>query len=195
MNKILFATNNKFKLNEARHILNIPVEPINIDIEEIQDIEVDHIVQYKAWEAYKQVKQPVFVEDTGLYFNALNGFPGALIKWLMVTIGTNGSLEKGSRNDNIIKLLSEFNDKSIFAKTSIGFAYSDSIDEVAIISGVIEGKVPSQCRGRDGFGWDDIFIPEGYDKTFAELGLEEKNKVSMRKQALTRLDNFLICKS
>jgi XTP/dITP diphosphohydrolase len=191
MNKILFATNNKFKIKEARHILNIPVEPINIDIEEIQHIEVDLIVRYKAWEAYKQVKEPVFVEDTGLYFNALNGFPGALIKWLMVTIGTNDSLEKGSRNDNIIKLLSKYNDKSTYAKTSIGFAYSDSIDEVAIASGVIKGKVPSQCRGSDGFGWDDIFIPQGYDKTFAELGLEEKNKVSMRKKALIKLDNLI----
>ncbi len=188
LDKLYFATGNKYKLKEAQEILNIEVEPVNLDIDEIQEIDIDKVVRKKALESYLRFNQPVFVEDTGLFFNALNGFPGALIKWLMISIGTNGSLENGSNNINIINLLRDFEDKTAYAKTSVGFAFSDNIEDIIVESGLVNGRIPEKNKGKRGFGWDDMFIPNGYKKTFAELGMVVKNKISMRKEALKKLN-------
>lgn len=192
IDNLYFATTNKYKLQEAKEILNINIMPINRKVEEIQDIEVDNVVRYKAHLIYKLEKKNVIVEDTGLYFESLNGFPGALIKWVLACIGTDGSLENGSKNDNIIKLLSQFNNKRIYAKTSIGFTSSNSISDVVIVSSIMYGKMPLKARGKEGFGWDDIFIPDGYNKTFAEMGKNMKNNISMRKMAFIKLKKLFL---
>ena len=194
MKKIYFATKNKYKLKEARELLtDIEIEPISLETNEIQEIEVDSVIKHKALSLYRKVRKPLIVEDTGLYFNALNGFPGALVKWVMTSIGTEGSLTEGSKNDNIIKLLSEYSDKSAYAKTSIALCNSDrSIDDVIIVSGIIEGRVSEKAIGCNGFGWDDFFIPSGHTITFAQMSSEEKNKISMRKKALLELKKFLL---
>jgi XTP/dITP diphosphohydrolase len=189
---LYFATTNQFKIKEAQNILNKEIEPIIIDdIPEIQEIDTDEIVKYKSIHSYNQIGYPVMVEDTGLYFNALNGFPGALIKWLLKSIGTDGTLSNGSKNDSIIRLIDKFDDKTAYAKTSIGL-YNPKISQPIIIAtGIIYGTISDKAIGKNGFGWDDIFIPNGYSKTFAEMTTEEKNNISMRKKALENLKKSL----
>jgi len=170
-----FATGNKNKLQEVNNILESPLEQIEIDLDEIQATEVEDVVKKKAEEAFKQTGKPVLVEDTGLYFEALNGFPGALIKWLLDSIG----------NEGIVNLLSTKENRKAYAKTVFGYFNGK---ETHLFVGKLEGVIPTKIQGDNGFGWDPLFIPEGSDKSFAEMSSGEKNKISMRKMALKQLN-------
>ena len=176
--ELLFVTGNENKLKEISQILGFEVKGVKIDLPEIQDIEVDNIIEYKARDAYEKVKKPVVIEDTGLYFESMNGFPGALIKWILKSVDNGG----------IIKILKNMENKRAYAKTSIG--YFDG-NEFRIFSGIIKGEICEEPRGENGFGWDKIFQPDGYNKTFAEMTNEEKNNISMRKIAFEKFREFL----
>lgn len=178
--KICFVTSNENKLREAEDILGLKLEQANIDVREIQSLDVEEVATEKAKEAYKIVKKPVIVEDTGLYIESLNGFPGALIKWVMKSIG----------NEGICKMVEE--DRKALARTCVCF-YDGS--ELKVFTGEIKGRISDRPRGESGFGWDAIFIPEGYEETFAELGMDVKNKISMRRIAFIKLKEYLESKS
>lgn len=171
-----FVTSNKNKLREFEEILGIKLEQIELDLDEIQEVDVERVVEHKAREAYKKTKKPVIVEDTGLYIEEWNGLPGALVKWFERTIG----YEKLAR-------MIEKNRKA-YAKTVIGYFNGK---EYKNFIGEIKGSIAEKPRGKTGFGWDVIFIPKGHDRTFAEMGGEEKNKISMRRLALEGLKKFL----
>ncbi len=136
---------------------------MKIDLPEEQEIEVDKIIESKVRVAYNEIKQPVIVEDTGLYFEAMNGFPGALIKWVLKSMGNEGA----------IKMINGMEHRKAYAKTSIG--YFDG-KEFQVFSGIINGKINNEPIGDKGFGWDMIFIPENCEKTFAEMSDEEKKE-------------------
>lgn len=189
MDNLYFVTSNEFKLKEASEILGIKIKSININVDEIQDIDIDKIIKHKVIASYKAINKPVMVEDTGLYIEALNGFPGGLIKWLMKSIGTTGSLEFGTKNNNIIKLLENYNNKKIYAKTSVAIAYS--YETIIITNGILKGAISNNPVGNNGFGWDDIFIPEGYNKTLAQMTIQQKNEISMRKIAFSRIKEHI----
>lgn len=172
-----FATGNKNKLQEVNSILGVSLEQIHIDLDEIQAIEVEDVVKKKAVEAFNQTGKSVLVEDTGLYFEALNGFPGALIKWLLDSLG----------NEEIINLLSAKENRKAYAKTVFG--YFDG-KKTHLFTGKLEGTIPTKIQGDGGFGWDPLFIPEGHTKTLAEMTSEEKNAVSSRKIALEKLNSL-----
>ena len=173
-----FVTSNKNKVREFEGILGMKLEQIEVDLEEIQEIEVERVVEHKALEAYEKTGKPVMVEDTGLYIEAWNGFPGALAKWVGKTIGF----------ENIPNMLtvrtSDVLNMKAYAKTIVG--YYDG-NHLKFFEGKIKGTIPTEARGESGFGWDQIFIPEGHEKTFAEMSAEEKNAVSMRRLALEKL--------
>ncbi|MDP3785453.1 MAG: RdgB/HAM1 family non-canonical purine NTP pyrophosphatase, partial [bacterium] len=171
-----FVTSNKNKLKEFEKILGIRPEQIEIDLEEIQEIEVEKVVEHKVLEAYEKVGKPVIVEDTGLYIEAWKGFPGALAKWVGKTIGF----------ENIPTMLQ--GDRSAYAKTIIGYYDGNHLE---LFEGKIAGRIPEGARGEYGFGWDSIFIPEGRERTFAEIAVDEKNAISMRRLALEKLKSFL----
>lgn len=176
--KIYFITGNKNKLKEAKAILE-DFEIINLDIElpELQG-EPEDIVKEKAKLAAKKLDKPVFVEDTCLCFNALNGMPGPYIKHFIEKIGREG----------LVRLLSGYEDKSARGIAIIGYCEPGKKPE--IFEGVVDGIiVEPKCES--GFGWDPIFVPKGYQETFAEMGAEEKNKVSHRKRALEKFREFL----
>ena len=177
--KIFFVTGNENKLREASEILGFEVTSLSIDLPEEQEIEVDRIIESKARAAYEKVKHPVIVEDTGLYFEAMNGFPGGLIKWVLKSTG----------NEGVVTMLDGFGNRKAYAKTSIG--YFDGVS-LKIFSGTIKGNISKEPKGENGFGWDMIFMPENYEKTFAEMTNEEKNKISMRKIAFEDLKKFLL---
>jgi inosine triphosphate pyrophosphatase len=173
---LYFITSNKGKLAEAQTILG-DVEALNIDLPEIQDLDAHKIIRTKLEEALRYRVGPFIVEDTSLYFDALNGLPGPLIKWFMESIG----------NEGLYKMADTFGNFSAEAKTIVG--YSDVQAHTSFFEGSIKGTIVSP-RGK-GFGWDPIFQPEGYSKTFGELDVKEKNLFSMRKIALEKLREYL----
>lgn len=172
-----FVTKNLNKLKEVNEILGKNLQQIDMEPFEPQGLDVAEVVKEKARDAYHKTGKFVLVEDTGLEFAAWKGLPGALIKWFIHSVG----------NEGVLKMLSEETNRKATAKTAIGF-YDGK--ECHVFVGEIQGTVPPVIRGKGGFGWDPIFIPEGYDKSFAEMTSKEKNAVSMRRLALLRLKEF-----
>jgi non-canonical purine NTP pyrophosphatase (RdgB/HAM1 family) len=174
-----FVTGNPNKAKEAGDILGTPLEQVEVaDLFEIQTKDLDELVRHKAQQAYDVLKCPVMVEDSGLVFHAWNGLPGALVKWFEATVGCEGML----------KMLQSFDNRG--AKAICCMAVHDG-ENIQIVRGEVEGIIASEIRGRNGFGWDVLFIPEGYDKTYAEMNPEEKNAISHRKRALESLKALL----
>lgn len=174
---LYFITGNKNKLNEAKSI--IPnVEQIDIDLPEIQDIDAKEIIKAKLLEALNHKEAEFIVEDTSLYIDGLNGLPGPLIKWFTKAIG----------NEGLSNIAEKIENTNAEAKTIIGYAKSP--EEIYYFEGSIKGKI-IHPQGKSGFGWDPIFKPEGHSKSFAEMGQQEKNKISMRKVAFTQLKDFI----
>jgi non-canonical purine NTP pyrophosphatase (RdgB/HAM1 family) len=175
---ILFATGNPHKVAQVAAVLNRPVIQIEVELPEIQAVDVREVIEEKTKAAYRIVGKPVLVEDTSLSFHAWNGLPGALIKWFLTRVG----------NDGICNMLSAFADKRAVAETYLG--YFDG-DKVFLFAAHVEGEIVPHPRGSNGFGWDPIFQPTGFGKTFAELTLEQADSVNMRKLAALKLKDYL----
>lgn len=171
--KIIFLTGNKNKFEEAKQIIP-DLEQSDIDLTEIQSLDPKEIIAHKLNEAKKNIKGNLVVEDTSLYLDCLNGLPGPLIKWFLKTTG----------NEGLVKIAESFGNTKAVAKVIVGFAKEDGSEE--FFEGSINGNIVKP-RGETNFGWDPIFEPEGYDKTFAEMTTEEKGKISMRKIAFQKL--------
>jgi non-canonical purine NTP pyrophosphatase (RdgB/HAM1 family) len=124
------------------------------------------------------VRKPLFVWDQSLYIHCLNDFPGPLVKWFWERV----TLER------ICEIANCFRDYKISAKTTLTF-YDGK--EMRHFYGIVKGRIPGCPRGGNGFAWDPIFIPEGSDKTFADMTSEEKNAISMHRIALEQLREFL----
>lgn len=172
MEELTFATSNGGKVEEAREILDLEIKQENIDLREIQAIETDETAEEKARQAYEETGKPVIVDDTGLFLEEWEGFPGALVKWALKSKGADG----------ICKMAED--DNAATARTSIGLCKDGKVE---VFTGEVKGRITDRPRGEDGFGWDPVFIPEGYDQTFAEMDAKEKNQISMRKKALQKL--------
>jgi non-canonical purine NTP pyrophosphatase (RdgB/HAM1 family) len=171
MTHFTFVTQSLDKLNEAERILGMKLDRYDLELPEIQSIDVEEVITYKAKYAYNALgRKPVMVEDTGLYIEAWNGLPGALIKWFIKSVGTTG----------ICSMLHEFHDRRARAKTVVA-TYDGQLQ---IFPGEIHGRVASAPTGEGGFGWDKIFVPEGASRTFAEMSPSEKDSYSMRRLAL-----------
>mgnify|MGYP001574770121 CR=1 FL=1 len=154
------------------------VEQLDIDLPEIQDIDAKNIIRVKLMEAFNHQEGEFIVEDTSLYLECLKSLPGPLIKWFLKTIGSEG----------LFNLAEKLGDNRAEAKTIIG--YAKNREELYFFEGLVTGKIVAPI-GKSNFGWDPIFQPDGCDKTFAEMTVEEKNKVSMRKFAVEKLKDFL----
>ncbi len=174
---LYLITGNKNKFEEIKAV--IPnVQQLDIDLPELQDVDARRIIEQKLSEAVHHHKESFIVEDTSLYLDCLNGFPGPLIKWL----------EKGVGVEGIWKLAKTLGNTRAQAKTLIGFA--KSCDEMYFFEGVVQGSIVAP-RGTNDFGWGPIFQPEGCAQTFGEMSREEKQKIGMRGQALVKLQEFL----
>lgn len=174
---IYFITGNKNKFGEVKAILP-EVEQLDIDLPEIQEIDAREIIKAKLLEALNHRKSEFIVEDTSLYLDTLKGLPGPLIKWFLKTVG----------NEGLFQIAEKFGNYNAEAKTIIGYAKSH--EEIYFFEGSLKGTIV-QPRGASGFGWDPVFQPERSAKTFAEMGQEEKNTISMRKIALEKFKEFL----
>lgn len=173
---MILVTGNKNKVKEFEFILGTHIKNIDLQIEEIQSIDVEEVAKNKAKDAYNILKEPVIVEDTGLYFEELNGLPGALIKFFVKNI----SLEK------ICSLVGE--NRKAKAITCIAFFNGK---EMRVAEAEVKGTITKEPRGENGFGWDPIFLPDGSDKTFGELTSEEKQSRFMRHEAIDKLRDIL----
>lgn len=172
--KIRFLSSNERKTAEVRQILEPKgVEAIAVDhkIDEIQTMNVEALLRSKAIKAYQFIGRPLFVEHTALYAEALNQFPGGLTQVFWDTLGA----------DRVTALFKSLGDQRVTAKTHV--AYIDG-KTIQTFEGAVPGCFPDEPRGPPGFQWDPVFIPDGYDQTFAEMGTEAKNQISMRKLAL-----------
>ena len=169
-----FATGNANKLREVNEILGHDLEQIAVDLYEPQGLDVAEVVRMKAEDAFRKTGKFVLVEDTALECVAWNGLPGPLIKWFLDTVG----------NDGILRMLAQTTDRRAIAKTAVGFFDGNTAH---VFVGEVMGTIPHDLRGSGGFGWDPIFIPDGFSKSFAEMAREEKNAVSMRRLALENM--------
>ncbi len=174
LTKILFATTNEGKIREATDILGIEVEPIKIELDEIQSLDFREVIEHKAKQAFEKVGQPVLVEDSGIIFTALGQLPGVFTKWFL----------KSLKNEGMVKLLDTFENKEAIAVSYVGFYDGQTM---IVEFGETKGRIVAP-RGDGGFGWDPIFEPTGHDQTFGEMDSNLKNDFSMRKVALM---NFL----
>lgn len=149
----------------------------NIEYDEIQDDTTEAISMRSCMDLSGKVRTPFFLEDTGLYIDALNGFPGPYSSYVIRKIGLSGilSLLTGQRG-------AEF-------KTVITL---DSGSEYLQFTGILRGSISMEPRGSSGFGYDPIFVPEGAVKTLAEMSLEEKNAISHRSIATGKLISYIL---
>lgn len=175
--KITFVTGSQNKYDEAKQIIP-ELERQDLDLVEVQGIDPKPIIAHKLEEAKRVLQGNLVVEDISLYFGSLAGLPGPLIKWFMKTIG----------NDGLVKIVESFGNTKATAKCIVGISKEDGTIEY--FEGSINGDIV-QPRGENGFGWDAIFQPTGWDKTFAEMTQEEKNEISMRKIAFQKLSDYL----
>ncbi len=180
--KITFVTGNKNKLREAEAILGITLDSFNLDVTEIQGLDPIVISEHKAHQAWEHIKKPLFVLDQSIYIHCLNDFPGPLIKWFWEKV----TLKK------ICEIANSFNDHKIRTETVI--TYYDG-KEMKHFSGEMIGEIPNEPRGDKGWGWDPIFIPDGYTETYSEIDPGEVLSLRSHKIALEKLRDFLIERS
>lgn len=179
--KLCFATSNKDKIGEFRDFLlprGIEVEGIDLDIPEIRDGDPAKIAVEKARYASEKTGKTVLAEDSGLFVDALKGFPGVYSAYAYKTIGLKG----------ILKLMEDEEDRR--AKFISAVALAEPGKEPKVFVGEEHGTLTRELRGTKGFGYDPILIPDGYEKTHAE-DIEIKRKESHRVRALTKLVGFL----
>ena len=178
--KIRFLSGNPLKIKEATSILaaaKVEVIPVDLSLIELQTDDTVALVREKTLKAFHKLGQKVFVEQTGLSFKKLNGFPGGLTQVFWDTLEA----------ERVCDLFGAGPDNQVTAKTIVG--YCDG-KRVRTFKGEVQGRISSMPRGDRSFQWDCVFIPDGYSETFAELG-ETKNEISMRRRALDAFAKFL----
>lgn len=176
--KIRFVTSNPGKLREATaHLspLGLEVESAAAPIVEIQADTLEEVARAKAESIRGRVEPPYFVEDAGLFVDALSGFPGVYSHYAYRTIGWQG----------LLRLLHDGVPRTAAFRAVIGYVAGTGAP--GLFAGEALGRIASAGRGGQGFGFDPIFVPDGESRTFAELGPEEKSHVSHRGRALEAL--------
>ncbi len=177
--EIVFITGNRNKVNEIQKAidpLDYTVIQNDLDYPEIQSTSLEDVVRYGI-EWIKDSVDIFFLEDSGLFVERLNGFPGVYSKFVFESIGNQG----------ILKLMEYVEDRNAVFKTVIGF-YDG---EAKIFKGQCKGRIAKRPKGGHGFGYDPIFIPDGTTNTFGEMETYQKNEYSHRAKALKSFIHYL----
>jgi len=194
---IVFATNNAHKLSEIRQILGNSIEVLSlkdigcdVDIPETGSTLEENALQ-KAQYVFDHYHLDVFADDTGLEVEALNGAPGIY-----------SARYAGDGHDseaNMTKLLKELEGKDnrrARFRTVIALIQKvgglSCVQRIKLFDGIVNGQIIGERRGGEGFGYDPIFLPDGYDQTFAELGMDIKNEISHRARATAKFADFVL---
>jgi len=189
LNKIIFASNNSHKLEEVQYALKDLFQVVSLKEigftdeipEPYETLEENALTKSKT--IFEKFGMDCFADDTGLEVEALNGAPGV---YSARYAGPNCSFE-----DNVNKMLKEMKDKknrnarfrTVVSLILQGKEYS--------FEGIVNGQISTERKGLEGFGYDPIFIPETYETSFAQMSLNEKNKISHRGKAIAQLVEFL----
>ena len=189
MDTLIFATNNLHKIEEVRKILDnrfsiisLKESGIDIDIPEPHDT-LEANAHERSSTIYRLTKGNCFSEDTGLEVFALNGEPGVRSARYA---GENGNSE--ANIDKLLEKMTEIHQRNARFRTIISLIIDGAEHQ---FEGICEGVILNKRQGGSGFGYDSIFIPNGSDKSFAEMTMDEKNKFSHRKKAMKKLIDFL----
>lgn len=187
--KLVFASNNAHKLEEVKAKLPASFEVLSLKdvLGDVEIIEDGHTLEdnasIKSRYVYDRTGLNCFADDTGLEIDGLNGEPGVY--------SARYAGENCSFDDNMNKVLVNLGDSSD-RKAKFRTVISLIIDgEETLFEGVVNGQITKDKRGVDGFGYDPIFLPDGFDRTFAELSIEEKNEISHRGVAVQKLIGHL----
>ena len=177
LSDLTVVTSSPDKLAEINEILGTNHKVSSLDIPEIQSLDLDLVIENKAKSAYQKLKKPILVEDVSFEIGALKGLPGTFIKFFLKTLGTEGTvaLVKG---------------KNTKTKVTAAAAIFDGKD-LKVFKGTIYGTLSRKDRGKYGFGFDKVFIPNGYEKTLAQMPPSLKNKISHRAKVLGMVKKYL----
>jgi len=194
--ELIFATNNRHKLQEISALLDKRFTLLGLwELDAAEDIPEDHDTleenaSQKAWHIYRKFKRNCFADDTGLEVDALNGAPG-VYSARYSRIGTLTFPDMEPAPGNIKKLLLEIKgirERKARFRTVIALVLNGKEYR---FEGTVDGVITEHPAGVKGFGYDPIFKPEGYTKTFAEMELELKNRISHRGRAVRQFIHFL----
>ena len=187
--ELVFATNNKNKIKEIIALLNDSYELLSLedidcleDIPETSDTIAGNALQ-KAEYVYKKYGYNCFADDTGLEIEALNNEPGIY--------SARYAGEQKDANDNMNLVLQKLNGKENRNARFITVIASIIDGKMTCFEGIVEGTITLNKSGSEGFGYDPIFKPNGFNITFSEMNLEEKNQISHRGKAVRQLINYL----
>lgn len=181
--RIYFATSNDSKFAEAALVLGeygLSLGRIRTKGTELQSDDVALVASAAASELASRQHRPLFVEDTGLFVKSLGGFPGAYAAFVNRTIGPRG----------LLRLMAGSDQRS--AEFVGAVAYVEGSHRPRVFTGRLKGSIALRLRGRHGFGFDPVFIPEGTKRTLGELSLREKCLVSHRSRALRAMGEWLV---
>jgi inosine triphosphate pyrophosphatase len=171
---LYFVTGNAGKFREIQAIIPQLVQ-LKLDLDEIQSLDPQVVIEHKLAQAAAQHDGEFIVEDTSLSLTCLRGLPGTMIKWFEETVGVEG----------IADIALRYEDRSALAKVTIG--YRDARGQISYYIGELEGTIVAPRGTKSTFGWNSIFQPAGFHQTFAEMSIEEKNRISMRAIATHKL--------
>lgn len=195
--KIVFATNNQHKLDEIRNILGKDFEIVSLnEIGCHEDIpETGKTLEENAWQKanyiFNKYGLSCFADDTGLEVDALNGAPGVFSARYA---GGEGH-DSEANMQKLLRELAEKNNRKARFRTVIALILKDKSrgtgdERRETFEGIVEGHIAHEKSGAEGFGYDPIFVPDGYDQSFAELGIDIKNQISHRARAVKKLAEY-----
>jgi len=178
--EVRFVSKSPDKITEAKKVLEntvIRIIPYEDEIQELQTTDLDKLVKDKVLKAFSKLGRPLIVEHTALYIEELKEFPGGLTQLFWDSVG----------EQKLLSMMTAIGATKLTAKSLIGYCDGKKIH---VFESEIRGTISPEPRGTKGFGWDQIFIPEGYTQTFAELGAK-KHEISMRRHAFDQLAAFM----
>jgi XTP/dITP diphosphohydrolase len=178
MNSLSYITSNPEKAKQMSRLLGYNVEIVSIVIPEIQSLDLQEVIKHKTSTAYNLLKKPLFLDDVSLVISAMNRLPGPLIKFFIQELGS----------EKICDIVNLFNSRDAIAQAIIG--YHDGRN-MHFFKGEVRGQIALKPNGKKGFGWDNIFIPQGYSKVRAEMTDYEYDQTSPRAIAFNQLKAFL----
>ena len=176
--ELTIVTSNAKKAEQIGFFLGIPVKTESLEITEIQSLDILAVLEAKAKAAYEKLQVPLIVDDVSLALDELKGLPGPLVRWFLDTIGPEGLCRLADQT------------KTRAATATVGIGYIDA-SGFKLFTGTKRGRISDQPMGDSGFGWDSVFIQEGFERTRASLTALEYEHASIRKLPLDELKAYL----
>ncbi len=177
MEQITFITGNQKKADYLQKYLGFPISHQKIDLDEIQSLDMKRIVEHKVRQAFEIAKRPVIVEDVSLEIESLGGLPGPFIRFFVEQVS----------EEKICGMISDSNRKAI-GKCVFGYYDGETLE---LFEGEMAGTISETPDGENGYGWDRLFIPEGYEVTRACLNEEDDMKTYLKIKPFEKLKQFL----